>query len=49
VQIEVLLGKTPLQILSTNRAHLAVLGKPGEALPKLQLASLANQLAQRNP
>lgn len=49
VQIELLLGKIPLQILSTNRAHLAVLGKPSETLPKLQLASLANQLAQRNP
>lgn len=47
-QFEMVLGDTPLQILRTSRAYLAVLGKGGEALPKLQLSSLASQLAQHN-
>jgi predicted regulator of Ras-like GTPase activity (Roadblock/LC7/MglB family) len=46
-QLEMLVGKIPLQIFRTNSTYFAVLGKAAEPLPKLQLTALATQLSVR--
>lgn len=43
-QVEMLLGATPLQIFKTSELCFAVLGRPKEVLPKVQLSALACQL-----
>ena len=46
-QVEMLVGKIPLQIYKCPHAYFAVLGKAAEPLPKLQLSALAGQLTPR--
>jgi predicted regulator of Ras-like GTPase activity (Roadblock/LC7/MglB family) len=44
-QVELLLGKMPLQVFKLTHAYFAVLGKEAEGLPKGQLSVLASQLS----
>jgi predicted regulator of Ras-like GTPase activity (Roadblock/LC7/MglB family) len=46
-QVEIIVGKVPLQIMKTPSSFFAVLGKAAEPLPKLQLTALAGQLSPR--
>jgi predicted regulator of Ras-like GTPase activity (Roadblock/LC7/MglB family) len=46
-EVEMLVGKVPLQIYRTPYCFFAVLGKATEPLPKLQLAALAAQIPAR--
>jgi predicted regulator of Ras-like GTPase activity (Roadblock/LC7/MglB family) len=45
VQLQLLLGTTPLLLIKSNLTFFGVLGKPAELLPQTELAALAHQLA----
>ena len=45
--MEMLAGNVPVQVFKVSNAYFAILGRPAEPLPKMQLSALAGQLLQR--